>query len=371
MSGVADPRWWRRSGPRAVAGAVLLDLAVSPVFAWDVFTGDLGRELGLGASALASVFSVGLASFTAAVLLGGRAADSVAPRRLAVYVAGGCVVGLLGCAVASSAVVLVLGFAVFAASTGAGYATAVRVAGTVAVRRGLAVGLVVSAYAGGTVVVAPVAAALLDSVGRGGTFAVLAAVVGALVLCAVPLVPGTVRAHAARPAPPQRVRGRTIPALWTVFGLGSAPGLAAFANAGDLAGAAVAGLAVPLLSLGNFAGRLVAGPASDRFGRPRALHVNAGVLVLTCGLLATGQGEGTVTAALLVLGLQYGALSALVPAATADAVPPESLGATFGVVFTGWGCAGLAAPVAAAVCADRVGWPAAYLGFTGVAAMAG
>lgn len=378
VSGVAVPRWWRRPRSRALAGAVLLDLAISPLFAWDVFTDDLGHELGLGASALAGVFSLGLAAYTVAVLLGGRAADAHPPRRIAVVVALGCVVGLLGCAVAPSGAMLILGLATFAASTGTGYVVAIRVAGTVAVRRGLAVGLVVSAYAGGTVVVAPLAAALLDHVGRGWTFTLLAAGVGALVLGAAALVPATTRTPSpatARTRPPtagptRPSYARTIPALWAVFALGSAPGLAAFGNAGDLAGPEVVGLAVPLLSVGNFAGRLVAGPASDRIGRPLSLHLNAAVLVLTCGLLAWDGGVGAVATALLVLGMQYGALSALVPAATADAVPPESFGTSFGRVFTGLGCAGLAAPVAAAVCADRVGWQATYLGFAGLACLA-
>ena len=72
---------------RAITGAVLLDLAVSPLFAWDVFTDALGRELQAGGTALARVFSVGLVAFMAAVVLGGRIADRVPPRRLAVVAA--------------------------------------------------------------------------------------------------------------------------------------------------------------------------------------------------------------------------------------------------------------------------------------------
>ena len=59
---------------RALTGAVLLDLAVSPLFAWDVFTDSLGRDLGVSHALLAGVFSVGLAAFMLGVLVGGRAA---------------------------------------------------------------------------------------------------------------------------------------------------------------------------------------------------------------------------------------------------------------------------------------------------------
>jgi hypothetical protein len=38
-------------------------------------------------------------------------------------------------------------------------------------------------------------------------------------------------------------------------------------------------------------------------------------------------------------------VSALVPAATADQVGAAAFPSTYGLVFTGWGCAGLLAPV--------------------------
>jgi MFS family permease len=73
--------------------------------------------------------------------------------------------------------------------------------------------------------------------------------------------------------------------------------------------------------------------------------------------------------ALLVLGLQYGALSTLAPAATADVVPAERFGTTYGLVFTGWGVAGLVAPVGAAALAVVTGLDGAYRVFLVVAAL--
>jgi OFA family oxalate/formate antiporter-like MFS transporter len=362
------------SEKRAVVGAVLLDLAVSPLFAWDVFTAPLRRELGVDDTLLTSVFSVGLVAFMAGVLLGGRVADSVSPRRLALVTAGGTVVGLLGSAAATSVATMILAFGVLlGGSTGLGYATAVRVAGTVQSRRGLALGLVVSAYAAGTAVLAPVAAVLLVAVGRGWTFVLLAGVLGAVLAVAAVLVPG----HPANPQTAQprgrrtrRRPSRPVVALWLAFGLGSAPALAAFAQAGELAGApgAVA-LAVLLLNIGNFVGRLVAGPLSDRVGRPAALHGNSAVLLLACLPLAGGSTGPVALFALLLLGTQYGALSALIPAATSDAVPRERFGTTYGLVFTGWGVAGLLAPVGATSLAGQVGYDGVYRSFLVVAVL--
>jgi OFA family oxalate/formate antiporter-like MFS transporter len=361
---------------RAIAGAVLLDLAVSPLFAWDVFTASAQRELGAGTTALAGVFSVGLAAFTAGVLAGGRIADSVAPRRLALVTAAGSVAGLLGSAAATSVVVLVIAFGVvLGATAGLGYATAVRVAGTVRSGRGLALGLVVASYAVGTAVLAPVAAVLLGVAGRGGTFVVLAAVLGAVLLAAAALLPGAAPEAPEAPAVPSgtddgRVPRRPVVALWLGFGLGSAPALAAFALAGRLAGpAAAVASAVVLLNLGNVVGRLVAGPVSDRVGRRATLHVNSALLVVVCVGLAAGAGGPLALTALFLLGTQYGALSTLVPAAVSDVVPGGRFGATYGRVFTGWGVAGLVAPVAASAGALAAGYGAVYTVFVVVAVL--
>ncbi|GAA4735184.1 MFS transporter [Actinomycetospora chibensis] len=359
---------------RAITGAVLLDLAVSPLFAWDVFTDMLGPELQAGETALAGVFSVGLVAFMAAVVLGGRTADRTPPRRLALIAATGMVAGLLGSAVAGSVTAMVLAFGVLVgASSGLGYATAVRVAGTVQTGRGLALGLVVSAYAIGTAVLAPLASTLLIALGRAATFALLAGVLGLLLILAAVLVPGTAPERRAAVEHDEHSRRPKLPvvALWLAFGLGSAPALAAFAQAGQLAGtASTVALAVTLLNVGNFAGRLIAGPLSDRIGRPAALHANAALLVLACVPLALGAAGPLALAALLVLGTQYGALSTLTPAATADVTPPDRFGATFGLVFTGWGVAGILAPVAAAAVAPWLGYDGVYLAFLVVGAAA-
>jgi MFS transporter, OFA family, oxalate/formate antiporter len=359
---------------RLVAGAVLLDLAVSPLFAWDVFTDSLRRDLAASDALLASVFSTGLVAFTAAVLIGGRVADSVAPRRLALLTAAGTVTGLLGSATATSVGTMLLTFGVLVGgSTGLGYATAVRLAGTVPSRRGLVVGLVVSAYAAGAAVLAPVAAALLMAVGRGRTFVLLAIGLGVVLALAAVLVPG----GPANPHTP-RERGRRthhrpsrpVVALWLAFGLGCAPALAAFAQAGALVGTPrTVALAVPLLNIGNLVGRLVAGPLSDVVGRSASLRGNSALLVLACLPLALGAQGPAALLALLLLGTQYGALSALAPLATSSAVPDERFGTTYGLVFTGWGAAGLMAPVTAASLAATVGYGAVYRIFLVVAVL--
>jgi OFA family oxalate/formate antiporter-like MFS transporter len=62
--------------------------------------------------------------------------------------------------------------------------------------------------------------------------------------------------------------------------------------------------------------------------------------------LAFATSVPVILAGYLGTGLAYGAVSALVPAATADRVGAAAFPTAYGVVFTGWGCAGLLAPLA-------------------------
>lgn len=361
------------SARRALVGAILLDFAVSPLFVWDVFTASIARDLDVSETALSTVISTGLAAFTAGVLLGGRGADRVAPRVLAWVTAAAVVLGLGLTAVAPSLILVALGFGVLLGfGTGVGYATAVRVAGTMAARPGLAVGLVVSAYAAGAVVLSPIAAWLLATVGRTGTFAVLALGLGTVVSAAAALLPArsprdVVEATEDSPGAPRR----SVLALWAMFALGSLPALVAFAHAGEFAGNARATVAaVSLLNAGNLVGRLVAGPTTDRFGHAPALHVTAASLTAACLVLSLSDHVGVNLATLFVLGTQYGALSALTPIVTANAVPARRFGSTYGVVFSGWGVAGLTGPVGAASLAVYTGYAATAGVLAGVALLA-
>jgi MFS family permease len=128
-------------------------------------------------------------------------------------------------------------------------------------------------------------------------------------------------------------------------------------------------LAVPLLNVGNLVGRLVAGPLSDVVGRSVSLHGNSALLALACLPLALGSPGPLALVALLLLGIQYGAWSALAPLATSSAVPDERFGTTYGLVFTGWGAAGLMAPVAAASLAATVRYGTVYRIFLVVGAL--
>jgi MFS family permease len=136
--------------------------------------------------------------------------------------------------------------------------------------------------------------------------------------------------------------------------------LVVFATAAPLAsatglGPGAAGAAVSLLAAGNLAGRLGAGWWSDRVGRLPALATALAATAVALAGLAVRAAPAVVLTGFLVVGLAYGAVSALVPAATADRVGAAAFPAVYGRVFTAWGCAGLLAPLLAARVTDAAG----------------
>lgn len=360
---------------RVLIGAVVLDLAASPLFIWSAVSGPLSVEIGVPASALSLAYAVGLGAFTVGVLVGGRAADRISARLLALVVAAGVVAGLALTGIAESLTTVVAGFGVLlGGATGVGYAVAVRVVAAVASRLGSALALVVSAYAVGAVVLAPLVDVLWGRVGRPATFGVLAGLLGALLLVASALLPGASRRRGAPRSPRAQapIRPYRVPILgsWVVFALGSATGLIAFGHAAGLARSpSLMVAAVVVLNSGNLAGRLLSGTLADRFGHGPALHAAALALVAATLVLAFVGHPVATLAALLMIGMQYGAVSVLVPMAVAAAVPADVFGTAYGLVFTGWGVAGLVGPVAAAALVGATSYSAVAAALVVVAAL--
>lgn len=335
---------------RRVAGAAILDLAISTLFIWNLFVDPLTRDLGVSLTQANYVFSLGLATFSLGVIVGGALADRIAPRRLAIASGAGMVIGLALAAAAPSFMWIVLGFGVLQGSAaGLGYATAVHEAGIV--NHGLALALVVSAYAVGSAALAWPIARLIAIFGYSWAFAALALFCALACGIAATLLPGNAPRHKQQ-TPNTRTGnhkgvGGLLCLFWLMFGLGSVPGLTAFALAGTLAGTAAYG-AVIAVNIGNLCGRLMAGFLADRFGTGRTLHGNGALLVAGCLLLVYTDDSRILWLGLLIIGLQYGALSTLTPLAVRSGVPMSIFGRSYGIVFSAWGLCGLTAPVAGA-----------------------
>jgi MFS family permease len=337
---------------RLVLAGVLADLAVGTLFAWSLVAADATAGTG---TAPGGVFAGAIVVF-AAVLLGlGPVLRRAGPRRLLRLAAAAAGAGLLVAAYAGTPWSLFTGVSLlFGAANGLAYGVSLELAARVPqARRGAATGAVVAAYAAGPALLGVTAPPALRSHGwRAGLAVLAAAVVLLLAVAALLSPPGrTAQRPAARGTGGPAVARGPVVLLWLAFVGGAAPGLVLFAQAVPVAaagplGPAAGGLAVTALATGNLAGRLLAGWWSDRIGRRPALATALLVAAASLGVLCVPVAPPAVLAGFLGSGAAYGAVSSLVPAATADHVGPAGFAVAYGRVFTGWGCAGLLAPLA-------------------------
>jgi MFS family permease len=338
---------------RSVVSGVLANLAAGTLFGWSLVSEQATADVGAPHPAGAAVFAAAIVVFTVALVVAGRVLHTLGPRRLLGGAAAAAAAGLGLAATGQHPLALWCGIGLlFGAASGAGYGVALALAARApASRRGTATGLVVAAYAAGPVLLGLLAPAALSAVGWQACLAVLAVVVGGLLGVAALLAPAErTSPRGGRPAAGSAPR-RTVVLLWLLFAGGVAPGLLVFSIAAPLAAGrglspGMAGVAVSLLAAGNLAGRLVSGWWSDRVGRLPALAAALGVAAVSMAGLAGPVVPWLVLGAFGGTGLAYGAVSALVPTVTADRVGVPAFPRTYGRVFTAWGCAGLAAPIA-------------------------
>jgi OFA family oxalate/formate antiporter-like MFS transporter len=336
---------------------VAANAAAGMLFAWSVLLAPLSADLGVRPEELNTVFSSALVFFAVAVTVSGRAVDRHGPRvttALAGVLSG---LGLVVAGLGAHPLVLHAGIgALFGFGSGLTYLSVVAWASTGGQHRAWTVGVVVAAYAAGPVLGAPLGTLGAEHLGWRGTLITAGVVVASVIWVSSRGIP------ARRPATPADRPGSTagraggaggLVTLWVLFLGMFVPGLLAFAHAASIAvergmSAAAAGGIVSVMALGNVAGRLLAAPLSTRLGMRTALWVTLAALALTLAPLAWLDTPTAVLLGLPVLGLQYGAASALLPMTTRAVSGEVRFATVYGRVFSSWGLAGVLGPTVVA-----------------------
>jgi OFA family oxalate/formate antiporter-like MFS transporter len=235
-------------------------------------------------------------------------------------------------------------------------------------RRGLATGLAAAGFAAGAVIGAPVAGALVVSVGVLPTFALIGAaslvVVGGAALLMQPPPPGYQPIGwqppaMARDAADDYTLGEALRtpqwyAFWAQIFLKGSVGLALVSQAAPMAeeitgiSAALAAALVGAVSLGNMAGRFCWACLSDAIGRRVVFAAIFLVEATAFFLLPYATDAVTFGALAFLVVFSFGGGLGAMPAMAADYFGPTHVGSIFGLILTASGVGSALGPLAMA-----------------------
>ena len=331
-------------------------------YSFGAFFGPMADEFGSGRSATSAFFSITAGLYFFLGVASGPAVDRYGPRP--VLLTGAVAMGV-GLALTSIADRLWLGYLSYGFGVGIGVACGyvpmlAVVGGWFVRRRSMALGIAVAGIGLGTLAVAPLAAALIESLGWRETYRVFA-VASAVALSACALVarrpPAGVVTDGGDTSPIRTpafaamyVSGLFISlALFLVFIF-----LVPFAEengAGKVAAAALVGV-VGAASIG---GRLGLGLLADRLGSIRMYRACFFVIATSYVIWLATTSYPVLFVFAVVFGVAYGGFIALSPAVMAELFGTAGMGRVVGVLYTSAGFGALVGPPIAGMIIDRTG----------------
>lgn len=354
-----------------LVAACVINLIIGTGYAWSVFAGPWAEVLGVPSAALA--FTVSNAVGPVTMITGGKINDALGPKWV-VFV-GGLMFGggALLTGFSSS-----LGFLVFAYGVvlglGMGLVYSCTIGNTVKFfpdKKGMVGGLTTATYGLGSVVLAPVAQAMVANMGVATTFKILG-IVYLVVICGgaflITKCPDGFLPEGYQPPAPaagtkaptdknwnEMIKDPMFYILFLMLVCGAFFGLMMISQCSPVAQnmigleKAVAASIVSILALGNAAGRVVCGFISDKIGRINTL--TASLVLAVVGLaMVWKSGVGTpnqmlFTVGIVFVGFCFGSFMGVYPGFTAEQFGLKNNGVNYGIMFIAFGVAGVAGPM--------------------------
>lgn len=353
-----------------------INLCIGSIYAWSVFASPMAEYLseitGIAytAGTLAIVFTVTNSVGPITMITGGRINDKFGPKKVIFF--GGLLFGLgmILAGFSKSLSMLILTYGIIT-GLGVGMVYGCTISNSVKFfpdKRGLVGGITTAAYGLSSVIVPPIANALITNFGINLTFKAIGFVFLIVVCvssffiekCPADFIPEGWN-------PPVSNNGQTkkndkdwkgmlsTPVFYVMITLlicGAFYGLMCTSLASTIAQnmigmtAAAAAIVVSVLALFNTAGRIIAGYVSDKIGRINTLAVAFVISIggLVCLILC---GEGDVALfyfAVSIIGLCFGAFMGVFPGFTVDQFGAKNNSVNYGIMFSGFAFAGYVGP---------------------------
>jgi MFS family permease len=342
-------------------------------YSFGVFFKPMAEEFGTSRANTSAVFSITACIYNLLGIVSGHLSDRFGPRPVVIAGAIAMGIGLITTAFIDR---LWMGYITYGLGVGIGVACIyvpmlAVVSGWFVKRRNMALGIAVSGVGCGTLVMAPLAAALIEHYGWRESYAIMG-VAGALILlgCAlfteappVPMVTGELDLARAARTP----NFLMLYAAWLVLSVAVyvpfvyLPEFAHSQGASQVSSAALVGI----IGAASIFGRLGLGPIADRAGTITAYKASTLLLALGFGLWFVPHSYAALVLFAIVMGAAYGGMVAMSPSVVAELFGLRGLGAMLGALSTSSSLSALAGPLIAGWVIDRTGsflWSAALGG---------
>jgi OFA family oxalate/formate antiporter-like MFS transporter len=355
------------------AAAVVMQICLGAVYGWSVFVKPLIAREHWDLKSVSYTFMIAIFLLGIGTIIGGLWMDRVGPRKVA-SVAG--VIYGIGYLVSALAVSrhsltgLYFGYGILGGiGMGMGYITPVAtLVKWFPDRRGLMTGVAVAGYGAGALIMSPVAARTIVSLGIPATFAILGVVYLIFVVAAAQFYANPPQGY--RPAgwEPKSAVSKAATTynftvkeamstwqfwlLWFMLFVNVSAGIMIISQASPIAQQLVgmsavqaAGLGVGLISIFNGIGRVFWAWVSDMIGRAQVYFLLYVIQAVTFYALTTVHSIPVFTACFAIIGLCYGGGFGTMPSFTADFFGPKFMGGIYGWILLAWGVAAVPSPL--------------------------
>jgi len=374
-AGLDSPHAWRM----AVAAFFACFVIFGVVYSFGAFFKPMAAQFGADRAQTSAVFSITACIYNLLGFAGGHLADRFGPRR--VLLTGAIAMGL-GLVATSMIDRLWIGYLTYGIGIGIGVGCTyvpvlAMVGGWFERRRTTALGLAVSGVGGGTLVVAPIAAALIVHFGWRESYVIMG-IASTLMLAACAMLIEAPPAHATTAVTPitltRAMRSPDFLMLYVAMVLVSVSiyiplvYLPDFAHSRGVSSVAAAAL-VGFIGAASVVGRLGLGSVAARTGIIPLYRTSTLILGLSFGLWIVSRSYPVMVVFTIVMGLAYGGMIALSPAVVAELFGVRGLGAMLGALYTSSAISALSGPPLAGFVIDRTGsylWAAGLAGAAGV-----
>ena len=357
-------RVWR------IVGGLSMNLALGAVYAWSIFVRPLEAEFGWTRAQVSTILTILVVVFGLTFIIGGRMQDKLGPFKVSLIATILNPLGFFMAGYANSLPWLFFWLGVVAATgQGFGYATPIPVMSKwFPDRRGLAVGLAVAGYGGGSAIFGPLGGNwLIPTFGWRNTFFIFGIIFLVMQAIATYLLqnprvgfkpPGWEPAPATRAAatrydfaPSEVVKTPGFYFLWVAYALGTSAGLMVISQLVPFAVVqghpiALATTAIFIGALGNASGRIFSGWLSDYLGRLNTLRLMIGISAFAMFILPhVGASVAGLFVMVFAVYYCYGTQLSVNASTAADFWGTKNVGVNYGLLFTAWGVAGLIGPI--------------------------